>query len=64
MPRKLRNAGPNGDSAADLLSDAIGMLEEIGALCHNPAGINAGAAMAIATNIEDVIRVLRELEAD
>lgn len=59
MP-KLRNAGPNGDSAADLLGDAIGMLEELEKLVPT---IQPDTATTVAKGIREVIGVLRELEA-
>jgi hypothetical protein len=51
---KLRNAGPNGDSAGDLLGDAIGMLRNLSTYSGDPEGLRK--------RVEEVVGVLRELE--
>lgn len=55
----LRNAGPNGDSAGDLLGDAIGILDAVHSIPKKSVTLGE-----YETAVKDAVSVLRELAAN
>jgi hypothetical protein len=60
----LRNAGPNADTAGDLYTDAIRMLQDACALTHKPTGVKPKDASEIREILTGVLDILtRQLES-